>query len=79
MHSCIIRITPGEAMIKMSQIIKYMKAIDMSTGSTTIMEDLEVEDDFREIAEIDHDDPSNALHVIKDTSTQTIHARIELI
>ena len=66
-------------MIKMNQIIKDMKAVDMSISSTTIMEDLEVEDDLLEIMKIYHDDPSSALHVIKDTSTQTIHARIELI
>ena len=65
---------------KMSQIIKDMKAADMSAGSTTVMEDLEVEDDFLEIATIDHDDPSSALHVIKKyTVMQTVHTRIELI
>ena len=39
-----------------------MKAIDMSTSSITIMEDMEVEVDSLEIATIDHVDPSNALH-----------------
>ena len=72
-------ITPKEVMIKMNQIIKDMKAVDMSANSTTAVEDLEVEDDFLEIVITDHDDLSIALHVIKDTSTQTIHARIELI
>ena len=57
-----------------------MKVVDMSTGSTIVMEDMEVEDDFLEIATIDYDNPSSALHVIKkDTATQTIHTRIELI
>ena len=67
-------------MNKMNQIIKDMKFVDMSVGSTTIVEDLEVEDDFLEIATIDHEDPSNALHVIKkDTTTKTFDTRIELI
>ena len=52
-------------MIKMSQIIKDMKVVDMSTGPTTVMEDMEVEDDFFEIATIDHDVPSSALHATK--------------
>ena len=73
-------ITPNEAMIKMSQIIKDMKAIDMSVGSKTIMQDMEVKDDFLEIATIDHDGPSSALHATtKAISMQTIHTRIELI
>ena len=73
-------ITFQGTMIKMNQIIKDMKDVDMSSGSTTVMEDMEVEGDFLEIATIDHDDPSSALHVIKkDTATQTIHTRIELI
>ena len=70
-------ITPSESMIKTSQIIKDMRAVDMSVGSTTVMEDMEVKDDFWEITTIDHDDPSSALHVInKDTTTQTVHTRI---
>ena len=57
-----------------------MKAIDTSAGSTIVVEDLEVEDDFLEIVTIDHDDPSSALHVIKkDTSTYIVHTKIELI
>ena len=80
MESRRITITTSEEMIKMSQIIKDMKAVDMSTGSTTVMEDMEVKDDFLEITTIDHDDPSSALHVIKkDTTTQTFNTRIELI
>ena len=67
-------------MIKTSQIIKDMKAVDMSAGSTTIMEDMEVEDDFLEIVTIDHDDPSNALHdTKKDIAMQTAHTRTDLI
>ena len=67
-------------MIKMNLIIKDMKAIDMSVGSTTVVEDLEVDDDFMEIAIIDHDDPSNALHATKKAiDMQTVHTRIEPI
>ena len=57
-------------MNKMNQIIKHVKVVDMSVGMTTIMEDMEVKDDFLEIVTIDHDNPSSALHVIKkDTAT----------
>ena len=67
-------------MIKMNRIIKDMKVIDTSVGSTIVVENLEVEDDFFEIVTIDHNNPSNALHVIKkDTTTQNAHTRIELI
>ena len=66
-------------MVKMSQIIKYVKAIDMSTSSTTIVEDLEVADDSLEIVTIDHDDQSNVLHAIKkDTGMHTVHIKTEL-
>ena len=64
----------------MNQIIKDMKIIDMSTSSTTIGEDMEVEDDFLEIMTIDHDDPSSALHVTKrDITMQIVHTRTKLI
>ena len=69
-----------EAMIKMSRIIKYMKVVDMSDGSTTVVEDMEVEDDFLEIVTVGHDDPSSALHDTKKAiNMQTVHTRIELI
>ena len=69
-----------ELMIKMSWIIKDMEAVDMSTYSIIVVEDMEAKDDFLEIATIDHDDPSSALHATKkDTATQTVHRRIELI
>ena len=75
-----ITITPSELMIKMSQIIKDMKAINMSVGSTTIVEDMEVEEDFLEITTINHVGPSNALHATKKAiDMQTVHTRIELI
>ena len=64
----------------MNQIIKDMKAVDMSTSSKTVVEDLEVENDFLKIVTIDHDGPSNTLHVInKDTAMQTVHTKIEAI
>ena len=67
-------------MIKTSQIIKDMKVVDMSTGLTTVVEDMEVENDFLEIATIDHDDPSSALHVTKrDIAMLNFHTRIEPI
>ena len=67
-------------MIKTNQIIKDMKAIDTSAGSTIIVVDLEVEDDFLEIMTIDHDDPFSDLHATKkDISMLTSHTRIELI
>ena len=69
-----------ESMIKESQIIKYMKDVDMSISLTTIVEDMEVEDDFLEIAIIDHDGPSSALHATKRAiDIQNVHTRIELI
>ena len=57
-----------------------MKAIDMSSSSITVMEDMEVEDDFLEIATIDHIGPSSALHATKKAiNMHTIHTRIESI
>ena len=80
MQSRRIMITPKEAMIKMSQIIKDMKAVDMSVDSTTVMEDMEVEVDFLEITTIDHVGPSSSLHATKeDIAMLTGHTRIELI
>ena len=56
-------------MNKMNQIIKDMKAINMSVSLTIFVEDLEVEDDFLEIATIDHDEPySDSLVIKKDTA-----------
>ena len=43
-------------MNKTNQTIENTKAIDMIVVSTTIMEDLEVEDDSLEIMTINHDD-----------------------
>ena len=67
-------------MIKMNRIIKDMKAVDMSIGSTTVMEDMEVEVDSLGIVTIDHVGPSNVLHATKKViDMQTAHTRIELI
>ena len=63
----------------MNQVIKDMKVVVMSASTTTIVEVLEVEDDFLEIATIDHDNPSSALHATKkDIAMQTSHTRIEM-
>ena len=55
-----------------------MKAVDTNAGSTTVMEDLEVEDDNLEIVTIDHDGQFNVLHAIKeDTDMRTVHIKTE--
>ena len=73
-------ITPREATIKTSQIIKDMKAVDINVSSTIVVEDMEVDDNFMEIATINHDNPSSALHATKKAiAMQTVHRRIELI
>ena len=67
-------------MIKTNRIIKDMKAVDMSTGSTTVVEDMEVEVDSLGIVTIDHVSPSNVLHAIKKViDMQTAHTRTETI
>ena len=58
-------ITTSEVMIKMNQTIKDMKAVDMSVGLTTVVEDMEVEVDSMGIMTIDHVGPSSVLHAIK--------------
>ena len=66
-------------MNKTYQKIDNMKAIDMNLGSTTIVEDLEVEDDSLEIVTVDHDGGFNASHAInKDTGMRIVHTKIEL-
>ena len=55
-------------MKKMNQAINNMKVVDTSVDSTTVVEDLEVEDDSLEIVTINHDDQSNVLHPIKKDS-----------
>ena len=55
-------------MNKMNQAIDNMKVVDTSVDSTTVVEDLEVEDDSMEIVTINHDDQYNVLHPIKNDS-----------
>ena len=67
-------------MIKTNQIIKDMKAVNMSASSKTIMEDMEFEVDSLGIATIDHVIPSSVLHAIKKViDMQTTHTRTEPI
>ena len=67
-------------MIKTSQIIKDTKAIDMSVGSTTVVEDMEVEVNSLGITTNNHVNPSTISHAIKKfINMQTAHTRIEPI
>ena len=67
-------------MNKMNQIIKDMKAVDMSVGSTTDVGVMEVGDNSLEIMTIDHDNPSSALHATKNAiDMQNVHTRKESI
>ena len=73
-------ITISEAMLKMNRIIKDTKAIDMSSISITVGEDMEVEVDSLGIATTDHVDLSSVSHAIKKvTDMQTSHTRTESI
>ena len=66
-------------MRKMIRIIKGTKVVDMSTGSTTDVEDMEVEVDSLGIMTTDHVGPFNVSHVTKkDTDTQNVHTRTGL-
>ena len=57
-----------------------MKFVDMTIGSTTIVEDMEVEVGSLGIMTIDHVVPSSVSHAIKKvTDMQTAHTRIEPI
>ena len=63
---------------KTYQTIDNMKAADTNTDSTTVVEDLEVEDDSLEIVTIDHNVRFNASHAIKkDTSMWIVHTKTE--
>ena len=65
-------ITISEEMLKKTRIIKDMKAINMSVGSKTVMEDM----DSLGIAAINHVGPSGVLHAIKRViDMQTTHTR----
>ena len=69
----------NEAMLRVNKIIKGTMVNDMSTGSTTDMEDMEVEVDSLGIMTTDHVGPSNVSHVInKDIVMQTVHTRTQL-
>ena len=69
----------SKTMLRINRIIKVMKVIDMSVGSTTDKEDMEVEVDSLGIATTDHVSPSNVSRAIKKvTVTQAVHTRTEL-
>ena len=73
-------IETSEAMLKTNRIIKDMKAIDMSAGSTNFVEDMEVEVNSLGIMTTDHVGPSNVSRATKKViDTQTSHTRIEPI
>ena len=55
----------SETMHKMIIMIKGTNVIDMSAGSTTDMEDMEIEVDSLQITTTDHVGPSNVSHVTK--------------
>ena len=73
-------ITVREAMLKTNRIIKDMKAVDMSAGSTTVGEDREVEVDSLGITTTNHVVPSSVSHAIKKViDLQTAHTRTKPI
>ena len=75
-----ITITISEAMLKTNRIIKYTKAVDMSVGSTTVGEDMEVEVDSLGIMTTNHVGPSNVSRATKKvTDMQTAHTRTKTI
>ena len=73
-------ITINKSMLKTNRIIKDMKAVDMSTGSTTIGEDMEVEVDSLGIVTTGHVVPSSVSHAIKKViDMHTSHIRTKPI
>ena len=59
-----------------NKIIKGTMVVDMSTGLTTDMEDMEVKVDSLGIVTTDHVGPSNVSRARKKvTDTQTVHTR----
>ena len=65
-----------ETMHKTNRIIKDTKVVDMSTISTTIVEDMEVKVDSLGIMTTDHVIPSSVSHAIKKViDMQTAHTR----
>ena len=72
--------TINEEMLKVNKIIKGTMVINMSAGSTTDMEDMEVKVDSLGIVTTDHVGQSNVSHATKKvTDMQTVYTRIELI
>ena len=66
-------------MHKMTKIIKGTKVVGTNVGSTTDVEDMEIEVDSLGIETTDHVGPSNVSHVTrKDTDMQTVHTRTRL-
>ena len=55
-----------------------MKVEDTRVGMIIDVEATEVEVDSLEIETTDHVEPSNALHVMRDISMQTVHIKTEL-
>ena len=69
----------SETMLKTNKIIKGMKVVDMSAGSTTNVEDMEVEVDSLGIMTTNHIIASNVSHVTrKDTDMQIVHSKTRL-
>ena len=69
----------NKAMLRVNKIIKGTMVNDMSTGSTTEMEDMEVEADSLGIVTTNHVDPSNVSRATKKvTNMQIVHTRTEL-
>ena len=66
-------------MLKVNRIIKGTMVVDMSAGSTTDGEDMEVEVDSLGIVTTDHVGPSNVSRATKKvTDMQTVHTRTKL-
>ena len=71
--------TISKTMHQMIRIIKGTKVVNTSAGSTTDMEDMEVEVNSLGIETTDHVGPFNVSHVTKkDTDTHTVHTRTGL-
>ena len=68
--------TLNEAVLNMNKIIKGMMVINMSTGLTNDVEDMEVDVASLGIATTDLADPSNVSHATKkDSDMETVHTR----
>ena len=68
--------TINEAMLKMNKTIKVEMVVDMSIGSTTNVEDMEVEVNSLGIVTTNHVGPSNVSRATKKViNMQTSHTR----